>query len=528
METTTSPQSNYGTYYNTLQLSLPLDLGIKIDLEDAVVSFQEALEGVNLKKYLKRKERRGRNGHDKVMLLKVVLFGYMESQRDVRELAKRCRCDIRYMWLSNETTPSHMAFERLLKDQLIDSIDNIFIDINLNLIEKMGINLETCFQDGTKIEACANKYSFVYLKRITNARDKLFQKIREKIFELNFQYGYDFRIAGQYDAQEVGYVVQYLMEVMVHNDIEFVYGKGVRKSEIQRYYDTFLAYYVKLMEYEYWMGVIGEDRKSCSKTDHDAIMCATKMDYYCNTGLTRPCYNVQIGVSDGLIVNADLYQRAGDTRTFISFMERHKEFYGSYPKYPVADAAYGTYENYMFCLEKGMALSMKYNYYAKKNEAKFKKQPFNVLNWEKDGQNHKICPKGHVFDQYKSEKSEESGKYIKITQKWQSSESCEGCEHRATCYKSKNDRKIISRNQILEEFQMVVDETLGTEKGKEMKKQRSIQVEGAFGVIKEDMKFTRFTRRGIKNAKMEFLLVCIGYNLMKYHRYRLKKNKAVN
>ena len=70
-----------------------------------------------------------------------------------------------------------------------------------------------------------------------------------------------------------------------------------------------------------------------------------------------------------------------------------------------------------------------------------------------------------------------------------------------------------------------VDENLSSEFGKELKKQRSIQVEGAFGVIKQDMKFTRLKRRGLRNAKMEFLIVCLGYNFKKYHKYRLKQEK---
>lgn len=74
METTTFTQSNYSHNYSAFQLSLPLDLGIKIDPDDEVVSFLTALDGVNLYKYLKRKERRGRKGYDNViLLLKIVL-----------------------------------------------------------------------------------------------------------------------------------------------------------------------------------------------------------------------------------------------------------------------------------------------------------------------------------------------------------------------------------------------------------------------------------------------------------------------
>lgn len=81
-------------------------------------------------------------------------------------------------------------------------------------------------------------------------------------------------------------------------------------------------------------------------------MCATKMDYYCNTGLSRPCYNAQIAVSDGVIVNAELYQRPADSKTFIPFMERYNAYNGEYPKHPMADAGYGSFENYMYCTDK--------------------------------------------------------------------------------------------------------------------------------------------------------------------------------
>ena len=99
----------------------------------------------------------------------------------------------------------------------------------------------------------------------------------------------------------------------------------------------------------------------------------------------------------------------------------------------------------------------------------------------------------------------------RIKQKLSSKEGCAGCENLGECCKSKNQNRIISRDVVLNEFYGEVDRNLSTGFGKELKKQRSIQVEGAFGVIKQNMKFTRFTRRGLDNAKMEFLIVCLGY-----------------
>lgn len=256
-------------------------------------------------------------------------------------------------------------------------------------------------------------------------------------------------------------------------------------------------------------------------------MCATKMDYYCNTGLSRPCYNAQIAVSEGIITNADLFQRPADTKTFIPFMERYYEYNLEYPKYPVADAGYGSYDNYMFCLKKGMELVMKYPMYAKKKESKFKKKIFHPMNWENNDEGYKVCPNGNVFNQHLNDKLDESGMFPRIVQRFTSSTGCNDCPNQSECCKSRTGKRTISRDVILNEFYQIVDDNLSSEEGKERKKQRSIQVEGAFGVIKENMKFTRFTRRGLKNAKMEFLLVCIGYNFRKYHQYRLKTRKAL-
>lgn len=140
------------------------------------------------------------------------------------------------------------------------------------------------------------------------------------------------------------------------------------------------------------------------------------------------------------------------------------------------------------------------------------------MNWKKDGDGYRICPSGNVFTILLNERYDEKGKYLKINQIY-GCEGCAECKNRSDCTKS--DRRTIIVNPINEEFQKKVDENLGTEQGKEMKKQRSIQAEGVFGVIKQDRLYTRIKRRGIKNVEMEIFKVYIGYNLMKFHRYHL-------
>ena len=527
-------EPNYNNHYNLYQMCLPLNLEYVLDEDDELFSFLKAIGGIDFSRYMKKNETRGRKGHDNFRMLKAILFAYMQHGKpSLRKMEDLCAHDVRYIWLTEEKKPSFMAFERLITEYLIADIDEIFYDITFHLVSKMDLSTENMYIDGTKVEAYANKNSFVYKNTILTNMKKMFSNMTEDIILLNQEFGYDFRYGGDYCAQEIGYISQYLMEVINSQEIDVCYGKGHRKSALQKHMDKFISYHERQSGYEYWLDVIGNDRNSCSKTDHDATMCCTKMDYYCNTGLSRPCYNLQIGVSDGLIVNAGLFQRAGDVKTFIPFMERYREYRGTLPLNPMADAAYGSMENYLYCCANGMNPVMKYQNYARKNTAKFRKKKFDALNWETDDAGHKICPDGRVFSEYVGDSCSEKSGILQIRQLYREKDHCRSCQMRKECLslkKKKGDSddggyRTIGKNVAAEELHRYVDETLSSEFGKNLKKLRSVMAEGAFGVLKEDRGFTRFSRRGLDNAKMEFLLVCLGFNLRKYHHWYRKKCK---
>lgn len=250
-------------------------------------------------------------------------------------------------------------------------------------------------------------------------------------------------------------------------------------------------------------------------------MMNTKYDYYNQTGISKPCYNIQHAVSGGIVMNVGVYQTPEDTKIYIPFLEQNKEYHGFYPKWAITDAGYGGYDNYFFNVENGIELRMKYNYYAKKNDSEFIKKQYNVVNWKKNEDGYKICPAGKVFDILLREEYDERGRYLRINQKY-GCEGCVECKLRKDCTKS--SRRTITINPINEEFQRKVDENLGTEMGKEMKKQRSIQAEGVFGVIKQDRLYTRIKRRGLENVELEIFKVYARYNLMIFHNYRLAQN----
>lgn len=512
-------QPDQHTYYNAVQLSLPVNTLISLEKDDPVFAFLEAVESVDFSRYVRPITSNNTRSHDRGMLVKVLLFGYMNGVESVNELSRLCRTDLRYLYLSNEERPSAMAFSRVC-DQLTTSIDSLFFDLSGEITALLDIDTSTQFVDGTKIEANAQKNTFVYRKRIVNARDRLSLRITESINSLDHAYGYCYPVKDIYCAQEIGYIVQYLMEVMTGNNIELHYGKGHRRSRFQEYYDSFLKYALKLDEYEYWLSEMGE-RNSCSKTDHDATFMATKWDYYNQSGVTRPCYNCQIAVADGIIVNSEVYQTPSDAVTWIPFMDRWNRYTGTYPEKPVADAGYGGYDNYLYNIRNGIELVQKFPMYGKEHDKKFASRKYLPQNWKISEDGYRVCPKGRVFDQRGADRETVTrcGNSV-IQQIFTEGRHCAKCGMKKECLNKSNrcGFKTITKNVIREELESKVRENLSTEEGIRLKTERSEQVEGAFGVMKQDMKFTRFHRKNLKNVRMEFILNCLGYDLLKYYR----------
>lgn len=510
------------TYYKSVQLSLPINTTLRLDHDDEVFSFLEAVEGVDFSQYVQPIRSNNTNSHDRGMLIKVMLFGYMNGIHSLSTLASLCKTDLRYLFLSNEEKPSTMAFSRMSRELTI-SIEDLFFKLSADIADKMDCDTNVHYIDGTKIEANANKNTFVYKKRIINAMGRLFYRITEDIWQLNQAYGYSYPYGDRYCAYDMWNICQYLMEVMVRENVMIVYGKGHRKNEFQVWYDTFIQYALKLDEYEYWLEIIGK-RNSCSKTDHDATMMATKWDYYNQSGVTRACYNCQIAVSDGIIVNSSVFQDVGDTTTYQPFMEQYHEHTGRYPEYPVTDAGYGSYDNYLYNITHKCHLTMKYNMYGKEHDKKYQKKKFSSFNWKKNENGYVVCPDGRVFDQYERDVYRNTAQgNLTINQVYYEKRKCEGCPFRNECLQNQSGYRRYTKNVVKEEMWEKVNEELSTEEGIRMKIQRSVQVEGAFGVIKQDFGFTRFHRKGMKNVKMEFLLVCLGYNLKKFHLYKLRQ-----
>jgi transposase len=496
----TSTQLNQ-VYFNPKQLKLPLSFDIKIPFDSEARTFDEVFRRINLNKYIVAEQKVGRIGYNPVNMLKLILFCQMENITSLRDMAKAAQHDIRIMWLTDELKPSHQTISEFMKHHLKESIETLFYDLNQYIIDKEKIDTERLYIDGTKIEANANKYKFIWKGSIEKFRDKLYKKISKQIEKLNDQYqeiGIFFPIYEHYEVSYIESILKFLEREIEHSDITFVYGKGQRKKALQRDYEKMSEYITKLGEYTQYIAIIGPDRNSCARTDHDATFMHMKEDYMRN-GQLKAGYNVQIGVSDEYILHLDIFQDRSDYQTFIPFLKGYHQRVGIYPKYPVADAGYGGLKNYRYLKDNKMKLYQKYTMYSKEtNDKKYASDPKRPVNFRKD-------EAGNFYD-------EQGEKLIFL---WHSKKGHD-------VYEVPSSKRRVDINEELWALQKEARENLTSELGIELRIQRSIQVEGAFGIIKEQMKFRRFKRRGIQNVKFEFMLIAIGYNLAKLHNKKYR------
>ena len=346
-------------YYSPKQGRLPVFISDILNICDPVLAFDRIMEEIEIDKYLKPEpfSRLGRPGYNRVNMLKTILFGFMDTgYASLRELEDRCKTNIRYMYLMDYETPSYRSFSYFINEELTDSVQGIFKAI-MSYIEKTdGVDLQHLYIDGSKFEANANKYSWVWKKATDKLRYRLYAKITSLFTEMNETLAYTgmkIETGTEYTPECLETILERYAYVCQIDEKAFVMGRGHRKSREQRYYENLKGYIDKLREYVVKIKICGPDRNSYSKTDTLATFMRIKNDYMGNDQLL-PAYNIQIGVADEYIAVVDVMQYRSDIDCFIPLMEKFHEMYGFYPKYPVADAGYGSYNNYLFCQEHGM------------------------------------------------------------------------------------------------------------------------------------------------------------------------------
>ena len=512
----------------TKQGRFPVFISDLLKISDPVIAFDQVMEGIGIEKYLKGSVKAtGRLGYNPVNMLKTVLFGFRDKGYiSLRNLDDECRVNIRYMYLMDYETPSYHTFGNFINEYLDESIEEIFADINKYLFEQDKVDLNHLYIDGSKFEANANKYTFVWKKATEKSRFKLFAKITALFEKMNAELAYE-GVTVQINTE---YVPEYLDEVLCGyrallkiDENSFVHGRGHRKTCEQRNVEQLIEYRDKLSEYVEKHEICGEDRNSYSRTDPSATFMRMKRDYMGNDQLL-PAYNVQVGVADEYIAVVDVNRYRSDMDCFAPLMEKFKNTYGFYPKYPVADAGYGSYNNYLYCQEHGMEKHMKFPMYQKETKGqKYHNNPFRAVNFKIDAEGNLRCPNGKrmIFAYRKPVEKNKYGRQEEIYR----CEDCNGCPYAEQCKKSDKNRTVSLNHELTSMHQEVLD-NLESIHGALLRMNRSIQAEGTFGVMKYDRWYKRLVRKGQQRVKLEIFLVSIGFNLYKFYNKQNKLQKT--
>ena len=454
----------------------------------------------------------GRPPTDPKLLFQVCAFAYANDIYSSRKIEEACRKRIDFIWLlDGAPAPDHTTIANFRSGQCKEAIEDLFYQHVLYLGRIDATDYKVGIFDGTKIESFANRYTFVWRGTVEKNLAKLTDKVEAVFNRLGIQ--------GEITKDKLRSVITNKRKRMAELNIEQVHGRGHRKSQLQRDYEELSSLLEKWLKYEGQLRTMGSDRNSYSKTDPDATFFRMKDDHMRN-GQLKPGYNFQICVNSEFITGLGVYADRNDVNTFEPFMNTLIEKHGQRYEIALADAGYESLANYRFLNSIGIDSFIKPANYDYMKSKKFKKQIGRRENmaYEKSGDYYICANQRHLL--FAREHTFTSKNGVKQTNMVYRCENCADCLCRQECCKSKdvNKPKEIEVNLEFIAYREKSLTNITTSYGIQLRTNRSIQVEGAFGVIKQDHHFRRFLCGGIEKVMSELHLLCIGYNIRKLYR----------
>ena len=529
MQTPILLHKNYTLNEEGYQLKLPLNLETIIPVDDSVRLLSQFVEAMDLTDLYSTYERI--NTVSPRMLLKIVLYSYMNGDYSSRSMELNCKRDINFMYLlEGKPVPDHATFARFRSIHFAPCAKRILAEMS-NLLYELGeISGETIFIDGTKIEACANKYTFVWKKAVTKNQAKLLIKIADLIAECEQLYGIRIVHGDIVKMKDVKRLRKKLYALKQEENIVFVHGIGKRKTQLQKSIETLEDYLERLKGYTKKLHICGK-RNSYSKTDHDATFMRMKEDAMGN-GQLKPAFNLQHGVDSEYIVWLTIGPQPTDTTTLIPFLKETEEYLAFKYQKIIADAGYESEENYVFLDRNQQLAFIKPSNYEISKKRKYKNDIGRIENMDYDEESDSyICKNRKQLSFTHLRRSKSKTGYVSEKNIYQCKE-CNDCPYKKECIKGNNCKTPIEeRNKMLSVAKIFLKyreedlERILSDEGILLRINRSIQAEGSFGELKQDMQFRRYLSRGTANVLAESVLLAMAKNVNKLHN-KIQKGKT--
>ena len=505
------------------QLKLPLNLESIIASDDKVLLLSQFVEELDLTDLYRTYDRVRKSSATPRQMLKVVLYAAMNRLYSSRDIELACRRDINFMYLlEGAPAPDHATIARFKYLHFSPVAEQYLAAMSEWLYLNGEISGHDIFIDGTKIESCANKYTFVWKKAVTKSQTKVLQKAVTLVEQCEELYGIRIVHDGTVTLHKLKKLRKKLYSLKEEEGIRFVHGIGKKKSQLQKSVEELEHYIGKLKEYAKKLHVCG-DRNSYSKTDPDATFMRMKEDAMLN-GQLKPAYNLQHGVDSEYIVWLTISPQPTDTRTLIPFIKSMEEHLGFKYTNIVADAGYESEENYLFLEENGQLAFIKPANYEISKTRKYQRDIGRIENMmysRADDTYTCIEGKSLTYDYTKRQKT--ASGYIRESVVY-SCKDCRNCPRKTECIKGNNCKTPMEeRNKALTVSRKFLQkrkeclERITSEEGCMLRMNRSIQAEGSFSEIKDGMGFRRYLSRGKENVLTESVLLAMARNINKLH-----------
>ncbi|MGI6260087.1 MAG: IS1182 family transposase, partial [Anaerolineaceae bacterium] len=288
----------------------------------------------------------GSSAYHPRMLLKVIVYAYVEKIYSGRQIAKALRENVNFMWLAGGNKADFRTINRFRSKRMVGNIKSVFSSMIEYLIDSGYINFEKYFLDGTTIEANARRSSYVWKKNTNRHKNNLEENVRELFEEIERITEAENAEYGDEDLEELGENVVINSETMREKieKVNRLLNEEPKNREAKKAKRKLERDYLPRMEkYEEQLEILGE-RNSYSKTDPDATMMRVKPNL--RDAVVKPAYNVQIGTEDQFILGYSIHNNPVDIRVMGDHLEQVKDMVGKVPEILIADAGYGSEENY--------------------------------------------------------------------------------------------------------------------------------------------------------------------------------------
>lgn len=381
----------------------------------------------------------GRKGYNSYNLIATILYCFSRFKSSVREIEDLCKFDLRVMYLMEQEIPDYSVISDFINKYILPYTYEIFTMVTQAIIEEFKLDVSNSYFDGSKFEANANKYKFVW--KPVKFHKKLDVKIKDLLLQMNFEYKNE-ELITSFELNEI--LKRYV--VKEHIDVNTIpNGRGKRRTKTQKNYLNCYKYLIKLLEYE-------EKERKCADSGY--------------------------GIYDNY-----KYMRENHINSYVKFASWSGEASGKNPQ------LFYTFDDGVMCLNTCIGENI----------------PFN--------------------NQY--HQRNKNGKLYKFT-------GCNSCNYDYICKKKMKkenrdrDYRIVELNNDYELLKENARQNLLSPEGIELRINRSIQVEGTFGQLKQNMSYERIRRRGIDKVRCEIMLMYLGRNIRKMFTLMDRENIKSN